>query len=522
MSGTAPGLCVGNSSWSVEIDTLNCASPSFGNLSLSSSDSLRELSLLVDKEKPAYSGDIDITVTVLLNNQNRTVTSNVTELTMVLDDVLNIVNRLFDIEVIDVLNQTESVAPVTEDIIRLLDQHAINILSQNHSMRYTNLSNIHFETMCLGRSDNPITLKADNLPFETEAGLQLVEITVPVDQLNSSGVGLNFFVIRNVASILSRYSDQISFGSFGIPRLYFGSWEVVSPLVSIHVLKDGTKVTTFNDEAVRIQLPFRIILPNGSYRKLSCEFLPLEVEDNYSTWQDSGVDDSLTSNSLVNCSSNHLTSFAVLAAVNGLERQSPALTIVSYVGVGVSIVSLALSIFIYLVFGLKLLKNVQHFAYFNLILSLLLLFILFSVGLELPYRDNFGDYIPCKVASGVLQYLVLCVFAWMLIIGVIILILMVWPFYTFTIKFALISELLCWTVPAVYVGSYTYWLHHSFQTPTNSLLSSNTTRQFPGYCWIQSHDVFMNAHRHNLAVIVPICCVILINIAIFIIVIVRA
>ena len=515
----ATRYCEGADRWSSMINTFNCTSASYANLRDSNTtDALRRLSTLIEREKPVYSGDFDIAVNVLSDNVNKTEGSDQTERVTVLNDTLTVINQLIDSDVVDVLNQTESQSPVAEDLIAIADTLGANFLLQNQSIRY-DFSNLHFQTMSLGRGDfsrNPISLEAENLPFEGEDGQKnTVEITIPTEEMQTGDIGIVFFVKRNIGTVLFRYSHLISLGM--IPFRHFNDFRIISPLISAQVLRGDSKVSTFNGEPIKILAPIRMMGTSSSYRKLSCVFLNVPQrnidEAGHSTWLDRGVEDNLISESQVQCLSQHLTSFAVLAAINGLENQESAITIVSYIGVGLSIICLSLCIFLYLAFAHDLLKQAHHYTHFNLILALLFLFILFSAGLELPYRDDFGDYVPCKVASGLLQYFVLCVFTWMLAEGTLIFILMQWPFHQFTYRYALLSLFSCWFVPAIYVAAYTYPLYNSFHTPTQ--LAVNSTHRSPGYCWVQSTDGHYT-HRHNLVVIVPIACVILSNIALFI------
>ena len=518
--------CEGNNKWDVIIDTFNCTSQFYSDLtSLNRSDALSQLATSIKQEKPVYSGDIDISLDILNDNLNRTKDPDQTEGLVVVDNTLGIIDQLIDIQVIDLLGQTEHKKPAAETLIRIVNTHAANIISQNTSVKLNNFTNIHFETRVLDHGSSPsepLKLTADKLEFDYIEGQQQQqpEIIIPLDQLNSTeNVGVVFFVKKNIGTVLFNYSDSVTFGN--IPRRHFSNLRIISPLISAQVMKGGNKIRNFSSTPVRLKLPLSISLPDSYYFKQSCVAIAADdSEEHFSIWFDVGISESTQTATFTGCDSMHLTSFAVLAAIHGLENQDASLTIVSYVGVGISIVCLSLCIYIYIVFGSSLLKLAHHYTHFNLIISLLLLFILFSVGLELPYRDDFGDYIPCKIASGLLQYLVLCLFAWMLAEGVVILVLMQWPFYQFTHRYAITVSLVCWITPGVYVAAYTYPLHNSFLTPTATPL--NNTQRSPGYCWIQSEDEYMNVHRHNLVVIVPIVAVLICNLALFLFVISKA
>ena len=525
----ATRYCEGNDTWAVSIDTFNCTSEFYSDLnSLNRSDALSQLANSIKQVKPVYSGDVDISVDILKDNLNRTNNPDQTERLTVVDNTLSVIDQLIDSQAIDLLGQTEYKKPAAETLIRIVDTHAANIILQNTSVKLNNFTNLHFETRVFNPDNlpsQPVKLTADKLEFDYMEGQQeqqqQPEITIPVDLLNSTEkVGVVFFVKKNIGAVLFNYGNDVTFGNRGIPRSHFNKGNlsdlrIISPLISAQVIEGPNKIRNFPNTPVQLKLPLSISLSNSYYFKQTCVSLTADnSEENFSTWLDVGISESTHTATFVECDSIHFTSFAVLAAINGLENQDAALTIVSYIGVGISIVCLALCIYIYIAFGSSLLKLPHHYTHFNLIISLLLLFILFSVGLELPYRDNFGDYIPCKIVSGLMQYLVLCLFAWMLAEGVVILILMQWPFYQFTYKYATIISLVCWITPGLYVAAYTYPFHNSFLTPTTTHL--NNTQISPGYCWIQSRD------RHNLVVIVPVIAILLCNLALFLFVISKA
>ncbi|KAI6649329.1 hypothetical protein LOD99_11695 [Oopsacas minuta] len=520
----ASRYCEDNDLWSIRIDTFNCTSQSYSNLTvLNNTAALSLLADVIAQETPVYSGDIDISVNILNDNLNRTQDPDETAKITVVDNTLTIIDQLIDKEVIDILGQTELKMPVAENLIKIVDTHAINIVSQNTSVKFNNFTNLHFETLAIQSGSNlsePIKLVAENLDFDTMEGDQQPELTLPTSQLNSNeNIGIVFFAKKNIGSILFKYGTDVTVGSSDIPLSHFSNLQIVSPLISAQVLEGDKKITTF-DEPAQIKLPLSVPQSANTYFKRTCVSITLDDSDTFLTWKDDGLTENIQTTNFVECSALHFTSFAVLVAINGLENQDAALTIISYAGVGISIICLGLCIYIYLVFGLSLLKQAHHFTHFNLILCLLLLFVLFSIGLELPYRENFGEYIPCKIASGLLQYLVLTLFAWMLAEAVIILILMQWPFYQFSLKYGVIVSSICWVVPGIYVAAYTYPLQNSFLTPTSMPL--NNTQKSPGYCWIQSRDEYMNIHRHNLVVIIPIIVILLANIILFAYVITKA
>ncbi|XP_041484478.1 uncharacterized protein LOC121431071 isoform X2 [Lytechinus variegatus] len=117
-----------------------------------------------------------------------------------------------------------------------------------------------------------------------------------------------------------------------------------------------------------------------------------------------------------NCICGHTTSFAVLVQVVDFEiskADSLAMTILTYIGIGLSILCLVIALFIFFTVG-ALRTSERNMIHRNLMIALLLAYIVFLGGI------NYGTPIPvmCTIVAALLHYLYLAVFAWMLIEGI--------------------------------------------------------------------------------------------------------
>ncbi|GAB6032764.1 hypothetical protein CHUAL_011631 [Chamberlinius hualienensis] len=131
------------------------------------------------------------------------------------------------------------------------------------------------------------------------------------------------------------------------------------------------------------------------------------------TWSPSGCEVVATNQTHTVCECNHLTNFAVLMDVQGLQI-SPihelALQTITYVGCIVSIVCLAVSFLTFTFFrGLKGDRNTIHK---NLCICLLIAEVLFLAGISQTDKP-----ILCSVIAGLLHFFFLCSFAWMFFEG---------------------------------------------------------------------------------------------------------
>ena len=141
----------------------------------------------------------------------------------------------------------------------------------------------------------------------------------------------------------------------------------------------------------------------------SCVFL------NGTDWVSDGLTTEAGSNT-TNCKSKHLTSFAVF--VNPQSTPSSildfALSIVSYIAIGISFLALVISLILFIVGGKAFFKKDTNIIYFNYCLSMLFATGTFGFGIQV------GAYniIACKVIAFLLHYSWLAVVTWTLCIGI--------------------------------------------------------------------------------------------------------
>uniref|UniRef100_A0A2R9AWQ2 Adhesion G protein-coupled receptor E3 n=1 Tax=Pan paniscus TaxID=9597 RepID=A0A2R9AWQ2_PANPA len=114
------------------------------------------------------------------------------------------------------------------------------------------------------------------------------------------------------------------------------------------------------------------------------------------------------SHTMCNCS--HLSSFAVLMALTSQE-EDPVLTVITYVGLSVSLLCLLLAALTFLL--CKAIQNTSTSLHLQLSLCLFLAHLLFLVGI-----DQTEPKVLCSIIAGALHYLYLAAFTWMLLEGV--------------------------------------------------------------------------------------------------------
>ncbi|XP_044852576.1 adhesion G protein-coupled receptor E1-like [Mauremys mutica] len=109
------------------------------------------------------------------------------------------------------------------------------------------------------------------------------------------------------------------------------------------------------------------------------------------------------------CTCNHLSSFAILMASHAIKESYP-LTIITYVGLTLSLLCLFLAILTFLL--CRSIRNISTSLHLQLCLCLFLADLLF-----LTTVNSVTNEVVCAVIAGLLHYLFLACFSWMLLEG---------------------------------------------------------------------------------------------------------
>eukprot|EP00731_Ephydatia_muelleri_P004746 Em0002g922a len=163
------------------------------------------------------------------------------------------------------------------------------------------------------------------------------------------------------------------------------------------------------------------------------------------SWSSDGMLPPSSNGSFVQCNSTHLTSFAVLLAVENFP-DSEALTIISYIGCGISMAGLLATIVFFLTFKKKLIEKPHNFIHLNLAIALFLAFLVFVAGVETAKHNEAA----CKVVAALLQYFWLSAFCWMMCEGVMLYLMLIVVFSSLKDKWWFFF-LLGWLPPLLFV-----------------------------------------------------------------------
>ncbi|XP_075857573.1 adhesion G protein-coupled receptor E2 isoform X1 [Microcebus murinus] len=147
----------------------------------------------------------------------------------------------------------------------------------------------------------------------------------------------------------------------------------------------------------------------GPRQKVFCAFWKPD-QKGYGHWATTGCRTLDLRDTSTTCHCSHLSSFAVLMAHYHVQEEDPVLAVVTYVGLGLSLLCLLLAALTFLL--CRAIQNTSTSLHLQLSLCLFLAHLLFLTAI-----DRTEPQALCALVAGALHYLYLAAFAWMLLEG---------------------------------------------------------------------------------------------------------
>ncbi|XP_075877628.1 adhesion G protein-coupled receptor L2b.1 isoform X3 [Nelusetta ayraudi] len=239
------------------------------------------------------------------------------------------------------------------------------------------------------------------------ATLQLSSNTVKVNSKN--GVAKLVFVLyKHLGQFLS--TENATLRGMGDLNKHNLSLTVNSHILSASITKESSRV--FVADPVIFTLEH---LDKEHYYNPNCSFWNYSERSMMGYWSTQGCKLLDTNKSHTTCSCSHLTNFAILMAHKGNVGDSSVhellLTVITRMGIAVSLVCLAISLFTFCFFrGLQSDRNTIHK---NLCLNLFIGELVYLVGINMTEPK-----LVCSIIAGILHFCFLAAFAWMCLEGV--------------------------------------------------------------------------------------------------------
>uniref|UniRef100_A0A671M2V3 Adhesion G protein-coupled receptor L2-like n=1 Tax=Sinocyclocheilus anshuiensis TaxID=1608454 RepID=A0A671M2V3_9TELE len=232
-----------------------------------------------------------------------------------------------------------------------------------------------------------------------------IQLSANMVKLNSkNGVAKLVFVLyKHLGHFLSTENATVRLMGEGGVRNH--SLTVNSHILSASINKESSRV--FVSEPLIFTLAH---LDTENYFNPNCSFWNYSERSMTGYWSTQGCKLLATNKTHTTCSCSHLTNFAILMAHRDAHGVGSVhellLTVITRMGIAVSLVCLAISIFTFCFFrGLQSDRNTIHK---NLCINLFIAELLFLVGINMTEPP-----IVCSVIAGVLHFFFLSAFAWM-------------------------------------------------------------------------------------------------------------
>nr|XP_023405202.1 adhesion G protein-coupled receptor L2 isoform X3 [Loxodonta africana] len=239
------------------------------------------------------------------------------------------------------------------------------------------------------------------------SSIQLSANTVKQNSRNGLAK-LVFIIYRSLGQFLSTENATIKLGGDFIGRN--STIAVNSHVISVSINKESSRV--YLTDPVLFTLPH---IDPDNYFNANCSFWNYSERTMMGYWSTQGCKLVDTNKTRTTCACSHLTNFAILMARREIAYKDGVhellLTVITWVGIVISLVCLAICIFTFCFFrGLQSDRNTIHK---NLCINLFIAEFIFLIGI-----DKTKYMIACPIFAGLLHFFFLAAFAWMCLEGV--------------------------------------------------------------------------------------------------------
>ncbi|XP_072519724.1 adhesion G-protein coupled receptor G2 isoform X2 [Salminus brasiliensis] len=417
--------------------------------------------------------------------------------TQLADSIISVVSSVFD--------STSSLAQATNQILSITDQvgnrmdfsgfcHSTTVPSL--ALQLINLEPEEFQGLTFGVSSFQTGLTPeiflDQTFEESSPSGSVASISLPI-------ILESFFPPNSINR------SRVQFHFYGTERLFEdpnSSLTLNSYVVSASVT--NATVNELNDPVVVTLLHLQ---PKEDYSKVQCVYWDFEKNSGKGGWDDNGCQIKHTNATHTTCLCSHLTHFGVLLDISKTPinpKDDMILTVITYLGCGVSSVFLGITLLTYLAFG-KLRRDYPSKILINLSGALLGLNMCFLVNSWLAGFNNYG---LCIATATILHYFLLATFTWMGLEAINMYLAFVKVFNVYVPSYILKFCILGWGLPLIIVSI----VLAADKDCYGSAMSITPVESSAPFCWVQN-DVAFFVTVLGFVVLILLC-----NISVFIMV----
>ncbi|XP_029515546.2 adhesion G-protein coupled receptor G4-like [Oncorhynchus nerka] len=305
---------------------------------------------------------------------------------------------------------------------------------------------------------------------------------------------------------------RVQFHFYGIQELFKDpatNWTLNSYVVSASV--NNSNVSNLRDPVV---VTLRHLKLKEKNDKVECVYWDFQKNNGSGGWDSNGCETlPIISAYQTTCQCYHLTHFGVLLDVSRTpigEADQEILTVISYLGCGVSSIFLGISLLTYVVFE-KLRSDYPSKILINLSVALLGLNLVFLLD---SWLSSFGSYGLCISTAATLHYFLLASFTWMGLEAIHMYFALVKVFNVYVPLYIHKFCALGWGIPLVIVSMVLAVEKDAY----GNVLSEASLDSLQGsepFCWMQSNVFFY------VTVVSFVLLVLVFNVVVFIVVLVQ-
>lgn len=441
------------------------------------------------------------------------------------DDLDTVVEKLD--EVVDVGTNSELGANIVTIVAKVLVSSTNVTTVSNLLLRLTSKmgDTMDFEGMVESITAPALALSLCNVEKERFSGLTFgvssvsasLEPEVFVDQaFVSDGIPNSISLPSEIQNFFShdKNTTRLQFQFYATDELFqddfLTSFTTVNRTLNSYIVS-----ASLNNSNV-YNLTNRVVV-NLSHQKATqpddnvhCVFWDFHQNGGRGGWNGKGCETQKISQHQTKCLCDHLTHFAVLLDISNAplsELDTRILTLITYVGCGISAIFLGITILTYIAFG-KLRRDNPSKILINLSLALLGLCMLFLLD---SWLSSFSNYSLCIATAATLHYFLLASFTWMGLEALHMYLALVKVFNIYVPSYILKFCAVGWGFPLVIVGLVLAIDKDSYGG-SSSEEAAVVLQSTDPFCWVTRVEVFY------VTVIGFIVLILLANLSVFVVV----
>ncbi|XP_016413761.1 adhesion G-protein coupled receptor G2-like [Sinocyclocheilus rhinocerous] len=301
---------------------------------------------------------------------------------------------------------------------------------------------------------------------------------------------------------------RVQFHFYGTEHLFedpTANMKLNSYVVSASV----TNATVSNLE-IPVMVTLRHLQNKEDWDTVKCVYWDFNKNDDKGGWNDTGCETVMSNATYTSCSCDHLTHFGALLDISKTPisaKDERILTIISYLGSGISSIFLGVTLLTYLAFE-KLRRDYPSKILINLSVALLGLNMLFLVN---SWLASFNSNAICITVAAFQHYFFLATFTWMGLGAINMYLALVKVFNSYVPSYILKFGALGWGLPLLVVSLVLAIDINSYGTG----LSRELLQESTAFCWLKN-DVTFYVTVVSFVTLVMVC-----NISVFVVVLVQ-